>query len=84
MKPASKAKKNIRRYHFIGIGGMGMGNLALLMLAKGYTVSGSDVKEGDLTRQLREKGARIVIGHHIRNIEDAQCVVYSSAISASN
>lgn len=77
-------KKEIRHYHFIGIGGMGMGHLAHLMLAKGYEVSGSDKKENELTRQLRERGAKIFTGHHISNVEDAQCVVYSSAISASN
>ena len=77
-------KKDFRRYHFIGIGGMGMGNLALLMLAKGYEVSGSDKKESELTRQLRERGATIFIDHHIKNVQGAECVVYSSAISASN
>ena len=71
-------------HELIGIGGMGMGNLALLMLAKGYQVSGSDVKESELTKQLRERGARIFIGHHIKNLEGADCVVYSSAISAMN
>jgi UDP-N-acetylmuramate--alanine ligase len=84
MKRASKAKTAIKRYHFIGIGGMGMGNLALLMLAKGFQVSGSDQKDGELTRQLREKGATIFIGHDIRNVEGADCVVYSSAIKADN
>ncbi|MEI6437613.1 MAG: UDP-N-acetylmuramate--L-alanine ligase [Candidatus Omnitrophota bacterium] len=84
MKKKRDAKTEIRKYHFIGIGGMGMGNLALLMLAKGYPVSGSDEKEGDLTRQLRAKGAKIFIGHDLRNIDGADCVVYSSAISASN
>ncbi|NLE65089.1 MAG: UDP-N-acetylmuramate--L-alanine ligase, partial [Elusimicrobia bacterium] len=84
MKKNGTARRGIRRYHFIGVGGMGMGHLALLMLAKGYEVSGSDVKESGLTRQLRERGARISIGHHVRNLEGAQCVVYSSAISASN
>lgn len=84
MARVNKAKKVIRRYHFIGIGGMGMGNLALLMLAKGFQVSGSDQKESELTRQLREKGAVIFIGHDIRNVEGADCVVYSSAIKADN
>ncbi len=79
-----KIKKAFRHYHFIGIGGMGMGNLALLMLAKGYAVSGSDLKEGELTRQLRERGARIHIGHDIRNLEGADCVVYSSAVTMTN
>jgi UDP-N-acetylmuramate--alanine ligase len=80
----TKEKITIKRYHFIGIGGMGMGNLALLMLAKGFQVSGSDQKEGELTRQLHEKGATIYIGHDIRNVEGADCVVYSSAIKPDN
>ncbi len=61
-----------------------MGNLALLMLAKGYAVSGSDEKEGELTRQLRSKGAKIFIGHNLKNIDGVDCVIYSSAISTSN
>jgi UDP-N-acetylmuramate--alanine ligase len=84
MARVSKTNKVIKRYHFIGIGGMGMGNLALLMLAKGFQVSGSDQKEGELTRQLRDKGATIFIGHDIRNVEGADCVVYSSAIKTDN
>jgi UDP-N-acetylmuramate--alanine ligase len=77
-------KSEIRHYFFIGIGGMGMGNLALLMLAKGFTVSGSDEKESEITLQLRAKGARVFIGHDLRNISGADCVVYSSAIATSN
>ena len=84
MARVSKTKTAIKRYHFIGIGGMGMGNLALLMLAKGFQVSGSDQKESELTHQLREKGATVFIGHDIRNIEGADCIVYSSAIKADN
>ncbi len=84
MKRKNNLKTKIKKYHFIGIGGMGMGNLALLMLAKGYSISGSDEKEGDLTRQLRDRGAKVYIGHDLRNIDGADCVVYSSAISASN
>ncbi len=84
MKRTGKVKTVIKRYHFIGVGGMGMGNLALLMLAKGFEVSGSDLKESELIRQLRDKGAKIFIGHDIRNLQGADCVVYSSAIKTDN
>ncbi|MBF0593498.1 MAG: UDP-N-acetylmuramate--L-alanine ligase [Candidatus Omnitrophica bacterium] len=84
MRRVKNTKTEMKKYHFIGIGGMGMGNLALLMLAKGFSVSGSDEKESELTRQLRQKGAAIFIGHDLQNIDGADCVVYSSAISASN
>ncbi len=84
MRKNSSEKTVIRKYHFIGVGGMGMGNLALLMLAKGYQVGGSDEKESELTRQLKARGAKIFIGHDLRNIDGADCVVYSSAITPRN
>ena len=50
------------KYHFIGIGGIGVGTLASLMLAKGHQVSGSDLKESAMSASLRQKGAKIFIG----------------------
>ncbi len=35
--------------HFIGIGGISMSGLAEILLEKGFTISGSDSKESDLT-----------------------------------
>ena len=72
------------RYHFIGIGGIGMGALASLLLAKGQQVSGSDLKENELTKKLKETGARVHIGHDARNIDGATCIVLSSAIAKDN
>lgn len=45
--------------HFIGIGGISMSGLAEILLEKGFTISGSDAKESDLTRMLASKGAQI-------------------------
>jgi UDP-N-acetylmuramate--alanine ligase len=73
-----------QHYHFIGIGGIGMGALATLLLEKGFQVSGSDVKENYMTAALKEKGAVIHIGHDAKNLGDAQFVVYSSAINEEN
>ena len=83
-KISKTGKKTFKHYHFIGIGGMGMGNLALLMMAKGFKISGSDLKESELTQDLREKGASIYLGHDIRHLEGADCVVYSSAVKTTN
>lgn len=74
----------MKHFHFIGIGGLGMGNLASLMLAQGNKVSGSDVKESRLTSHLRSRGASIHIGHRAKNIDRPDCVVYSSAIQRDN
>lgn len=73
-----------RHYHFIGIGGIGMGTLASLLLAKGNKVSGSDLKDNDLTAQLRKAGAVVTIGHQAGNIKKPDYVVYSSAVRMNN
>ncbi len=71
-------------YHLIGIGGIGMGTLASLLLDQGHTVSGSDLKDNEMTLGLRERGACISIGHHIGNVKNPDYVVYSSAIRVNN
>ena len=46
-------------YHLIGIGGIGMSGIAHLLLKSGFRVSGSDLKENLITRQLASEGAEI-------------------------
>ena len=74
----------LRRVHFVGIGGIGMSGIAEVLITQGFAVSGSDVKESGVTRRLRARGARIVIGHDAANLGDAQVLVYSSAVSPGN
>ncbi len=71
-------------YHLIGIGGIGMSGIAALLLSSGKKVSGSDLKENRITRELEKQGAQIFIGHSQDNIKDADCVIYSSAIKEDN
>ncbi|MGZ4121333.1 MAG: UDP-N-acetylmuramate--L-alanine ligase [Actinomycetota bacterium] len=70
--------------HLIGVGGAGMSALAKVLLARGILVSGSDLKESADLAALRALGARISIGHEPSNIGDAETVVVSSAIRATN
>ncbi len=71
--------------HFIGIGGVSMSGLAQLLLSKGFTVSGSDWKESDLTRELQAQGARIFIGQNAPNItDDITAVIYTAAVKEDN
>lgn len=72
------------KYHFIGIGGVGVGTLASLILDKGHTVSGSDLKDSVLSLSLRKRGAEIFLGHQAQHVKDADYVVYSSAIHSDN
>lgn len=79
-----KMGMQIKHFHFIGIGGIGMSGIAGLLMACGHTVSGSDLKENHLTQELRAQGARIFVGHDARHIEGQPIVVYSSAIKQDN
>ena len=74
----------VRQIHFIGIGGIGMSGIAEVLLELGYKVSGSDQKEGDTVKRLKEKGAIVFIGHAPKNIEGADVVVRSTAITSEN
>ena len=72
------------KIHFIGVGGAGMSGIARIMLAKGFSISGSDKSESAMLTSLRALGAEIFIGHASQNLGDAQMVIISSAINESN
>lgn len=61
-----------------------MSGLAKLLLSNGYGVSGSDIKENLITKDLKKQGARIYVGHRPENLKDVDYVVYSSAIKEHN
>ena len=73
--------KNI---HCIGIGGVGVSAIAEILLARGYNVSGSDMKQSDLTDRLAADGVKVYIGHSAENVENADLIVYSAAIAEEN
>ncbi|HDN85135.1 MAG TPA: UDP-N-acetylmuramate--L-alanine ligase, partial [Candidatus Aerophobetes bacterium] len=70
--------------HFVGIGGIGMSGLARIALNLGYRVSGSDLRENKLTDDLRKKGATIYTGHRANQLNNADAVIFSSAINKDN
>ena len=73
-----------KKVHFIGIGGSGMSGLARIALADGIHVSGSDAKDSSVLLALEALGAVIFRSHLSGNVDGADVVVYSTAISASN
>ncbi|MCL5292439.1 MAG: UDP-N-acetylmuramate--L-alanine ligase [Actinobacteria bacterium] len=75
---------NLAKVHFIGIGGAGMSGIARVLLAMGYEVSGSDLKESRNTLSLREEGVKVMIDHDPDNVIDQDTVVISSAIPSGN
>tara|TARA_X000001036_G_scaffold37630_1_gene30470 strand:+ start:2953 stop:4347 length:1395 start_codon:yes stop_codon:yes gene_type:complete len=74
-------KQNI---HFIGIGGIGMSAIADILNKQGFQISGSDINQNQITKQLEKKGIKIFKGHKAKNINEANIVVFSSAIDKSN
>jgi len=80
MKTLGKAK----HIHFVGIGGIGMSGIAELLLNLGYEVSGSDLKRSPMTNRLSDLGGKVFSDHRGENIEGADVVVYSSAVSGDN
>lgn len=72
------------KYHFIGIGGIGMSGLARILLEKGAHVQGSDVASSYVTEGLLAKGATIYIGHKKEQVPDDATVVFSTEISPLN
>jgi len=74
----------VRRIHFVGAGGAGMGGIAEVLHNLGYCVSGSDLRENAVTRRLAKLGVKIVIGHTAAHVTDCDAVVVSSAVTADN
>jgi UDP-N-acetylmuramate--alanine ligase len=68
----------------IGIGGAGMSGIAEVLLNLGHRVSGSDLKESPVTQRLKTLGANIYYGHDRNHIQNADVVVYSSAVTSAN
>jgi UDP-N-acetylmuramate--alanine ligase len=76
--------KKIQRLHFVGIGGSGMSGIAEVLLTLGYRVTGSDIAASEVTRRLETLGGTVYIGHRAEQVEGAQVVVVSSAVSPTN
>ena len=83
-RPSLFRTRHAARVHFVGIGGIGMSGIAEVLLNLGYRVSGSDLKESEVTRRLAGLGAVISYGHRAENLVSADVVVISSAVKRDN
>jgi UDP-N-acetylmuramate--alanine ligase len=72
------------KIHFIGIGGIGISGLAQYMHYKGHEVSGSDIKDTLITKNLRKHGIKVTVPHSADAITDQDLVVHSAIISPNN
>lgn len=72
------------RVHLIGVAGSGMSGLALLLIGMGHKVSGCDRVTSVETERMQGLGLDFSSPHNEESIEDADVVVYSSAIRDEN
>lgn len=75
---------DIKKIHFLGIGGISMSGIALLLKEKGFEITGSDSKVSDNVNHLRENGIDVFIGQYKENIKDQDLFVYTDAIPEAN
>ncbi|MFT4871956.1 MAG: UDP-N-acetylmuramate--alanine ligase [Congregibacter sp.] len=76
--------RRVRRIHMVGVGGSGMSGIAEVLVNLGFSVSGSDLLDGSVTQHLSQIGVKVTIGHRSEAVSDADVVVISSAVKASN
>jgi UDP-N-acetylmuramate--alanine ligase len=74
----------IRRIHFVGIGGIGMSGLAEILTGEGVSVSGCDLKRSATTDLLAGRGIPVAIGHDPSHLEGADLVVMTSAVKGDH
>lgn len=76
--------KDMKNVHFIGIGGTGMFPIAKILFEKGYNISGSDNYHSDTLEKVRKIGIKVNLNHRAENVENADLVVFSTAIKDTN
>lgn len=74
----------VEQIHFVGIGGVGMCGIAEVLHNEGYRITGSDICENRAVQSLKQLGIPIFIGHNVTNIDGADVVVRSTAVTADN
>jgi UDP-N-acetylmuramate--alanine ligase len=73
------------KIHFIGIGGIGLSALAKFLVNDGHSISGSDIKQSEITDDLASNfDAKITIPHHADAVEGVDRVIYSAAVRPNN
>lgn len=85
MKDIDTLLKEVKKIHFIGIGGAGMCPVAEILLSLGYEITGSDNNDTETFRRIEKEGAKVFLGQVKENIaDDTQLVIYTNAILKDN
>src|SRR5437870_7271491 len=90
MKPVSEPDlpklltREHHRVHLIGVAGSGMSGIAALLIELGHNVSGSEKVSTLETDRLQRLGLRFFPQHRAEDANEADLIVFSSAIKIDN
>ena len=85
MSLSSDILHEVSHIHFVGIGGSGMSPLVEILHTLGYTITGSDNNESDNIKRISQlERVSVTIGHRAENVQGAEMLVYTSAVSQEN
>lgn len=73
-----------KHLHLIGVAGSGMSGIAALLLSLGHKVSGCDLVSSSEVKRLEKLGLIFHTPQAAHYLEDAEIVIYSSAIKTGN
>ena len=73
-----------KKIYMIGIGGISMSGIAEILKNWGFEVSGSDITDSEIIKNLRNTGINITIGHNVDALKNAELVVYTAAVKQND
>ena len=73
--------KNCKHIHLVGIGGVSMSGIAEIMHHGGFEITGYDAVSSATTERLISHGIKVVTSHDLSEVNTADLVVYTAAIS---
>ena len=72
------------KVHLVGIAGVSMAPLAEALLATGVQITGSDLNENTVTKQLATLGISVKIGHASQHVAGVDAVIRTAAAREDN
>lgn len=76
--------KDIKKLHFVGIGGSGMCPMAEILLNLGYEITGSDNGVSDTLERIKSYGIKVYTEHKGENVIGTEMLVYTAAAKQDN
>ena len=75
----------MKKIHFIGICGISMSSLAQILHEQGWQVTGSDLRESEISKRLEAENIPVIFGQRAENITpDMELIVYTAAVHEDN